>query len=133
RRGKRRGRRRCCHRGGAGGDIRNNHDSSNSISWRAGWHGVRNDRNVGWWFYSRDRPSCCSWRGYRRQCLGSRLVVKLARVLMLAPVVSILSLQKRRRGMGRQAAGEGKRPPIVPLFVIGFLVMVFIRSTMQLP
>lgn len=61
------------------------------------------------------------------------VVVKLARVLMLAPVVSILSLQKRRRGMGRQAAGEGKRPPIVPLFVIGFLVMVFIRSTMQLP
>ncbi|WP_316249011.1 putative sulfate exporter family transporter [Brachybacterium sp. Z12] len=56
------------------------------------------------------------------------MIVKLARVLMLAPVMATLSLQQRREGMA-----EGKRPPLVPLFVLGFLAMVVLRSVAPLP
>lgn len=56
------------------------------------------------------------------------VIVKLARVLMLAPVMAVLSLQQRRAG-----AADGKRPPLVPLFVLGFLAMVLLRSLAPLP
>ncbi len=56
------------------------------------------------------------------------VIVKLARVLMLAPVVTVLSIRQRR------LTGEaGSRPPIVPLFVIGFIACAVIRSTGVLP
>jgi uncharacterized integral membrane protein (TIGR00698 family) len=57
------------------------------------------------------------------------VVVKLTRVLMLAPVVATVSVRKRLAG------GEtgGKRPPIVPLFVLGFLACVAFRSTGMIP
>lgn len=61
------------------------------------------------------------------------VVVKLARVLLLAPVVFILGLVKRRQSSGVQTTGQEKRPPIVPLFIIGFLSMVLLRSTVVLP
>ena len=58
------------------------------------------------------------------------VVVKLARVLMLAPVAAVLSVRQRRSG--RVEAGQ-KRPPIVPLFILGFLAMVLLRSFADLP
>lgn len=61
--------------------------------------------------------------------LGVAVIVKLARVLLLAPVVAVLSVRQRRLGHG----AEGKRPPIVPIFIIGFLAMVILRSTLPLP
>jgi uncharacterized integral membrane protein (TIGR00698 family) len=63
--------------------------------------------------------------------LGLAVIVKLARVLMLAPVMAVVSIV-RRRAMKGQAA-DIKRPPIIPLFVAGFIVMVLIRSTGILP
>lgn len=57
------------------------------------------------------------------------VVVKLTRVILLAPMVAGVGLMHRRRGTG---AG-GKRPPIVPLFVVGFLVMIAARSTGLVP
>lgn len=62
--------------------------------------------------------------------LGLAVVVKLARVLMLAPVVAGLGLWQRRAGRSNPGA---KRPPIVPLFIVGFLAMVVLRSTVELP
>lgn len=62
--------------------------------------------------------------------LGAAVVVKLARILLLAPVVAILSVRQRRSGNAKP--GE-KRPPIVPLFIVGFLAMVLLRSTIDLP
>ncbi len=62
--------------------------------------------------------------------LGIAVIVKLARVLMLAPVMAVLSVRQRRTGTTRP--GE-KRPPIVPLFIVGFLAMVLLRSTVDLP
>jgi uncharacterized integral membrane protein (TIGR00698 family) len=61
--------------------------------------------------------------------LAAAVVVKLTRVLMLAPMVAITAISTRRRG----TATEGARPPIVPLFIVGFLVMVLIRTFVPLP
>jgi uncharacterized integral membrane protein (TIGR00698 family) len=57
------------------------------------------------------------------------VVVKLTRVLLLAPVVATVSVRKRMAG----AKTEGKRPPIVPLFVLGFLACVALRSIGVIP
>jgi uncharacterized integral membrane protein (TIGR00698 family) len=56
------------------------------------------------------------------------VVVKLARVVMLAPMVAAVSVRQRRRHAARAA-----RPPIVPMFVLGFLAMVAVRSSGLLP
>lgn len=53
------------------------------------------------------------------------VVVKLARVLMLAPVLGVLTSLQRRH----DAAAGGPRPPVVPLFVAGFIAMAVLRST----
>ncbi len=62
--------------------------------------------------------------------LGAAVVVKLARVLMLAPVMLILSVRQRNR-LGADV--EVKRPPLVPLFVVAFVVCVLLRSSGLLP
>ncbi|EPR76225.1 putative membrane protein YeiH [Leifsonia rubra CMS 76R] len=63
--------------------------------------------------------------------LGLAVIVKLARVLMLAPVITVISLYRRRAL--KDAPSSVKRPPIVPLFVGGFIVMVLIASTGIVP
>jgi uncharacterized integral membrane protein (TIGR00698 family) len=56
------------------------------------------------------------------------VVVKLTRVVLLAPMVAGVSLvERRRRGT------TGKRPPIVPLFVVGFLATMVLRSAGVVP
>ncbi|MBW3084540.1 hypothetical protein KEM60_00728 [Austwickia sp. TVS 96-490-7B] len=57
------------------------------------------------------------------------VVVKLTRVLLLAPVIMGISWSLRRGG----ATASGKRPPIMPLFVAGFLMAVLVRSMLPLP
>lgn len=82
------------------------------------------------------------------------VIVKLARVLLLAPVAAVLSVRQRRiyRGSREPAANDSavditgtsgaeptqlspqtKMPPLVPLFVLGFLAMVLLRSFVDLP
>ncbi len=56
------------------------------------------------------------------------VVVKLARVLLLAPVLAAISIGQR----GGRTAAAGKQP-LVPLFVVGFLAAVGIRSLGILP
>ncbi|NEM91459.1 putative sulfate exporter family transporter [Galbitalea soli] len=60
--------------------------------------------------------------------LAAAVVVKLTRVLMLAPIVAVTAVQTRRRGV----AG-GARPPVVPLFIVGFLALVAVRTFIPLP
>lgn len=62
--------------------------------------------------------------------LAVAIVVKLTRVLMLAPMVAFASIQSRRKATGNGAA---KRPAIVPLFILGFLAAVLVRSFVPLP
>jgi uncharacterized integral membrane protein (TIGR00698 family) len=67
--------------------------------------------------------------------LAPAVIVKLTRVVLLAPLVAGMSLWRRRRRAASytQGGAEGARPPIVPLFVAGFLVMVAVRSLNLLP
>ncbi|MET7620638.1 putative sulfate exporter family transporter [Streptomyces sp. NPDC005408] len=66
--------------------------------------------------------------------LGEAVLVKLMRVALLAPLVAAVAVSVRRRRAGSSSASQAsKRLPLVPLFVIGFLVMVALRSTGLLP
>ncbi len=62
--------------------------------------------------------------------LGEAVLVKLMRVALLAPIVAVVALGVRRR-TGRVAGAP--RVPVVPLFVVGFLAAVALRSTGLLP
>lgn len=82
--------------------------------------------------------------------LAIAVVIKLTRVLMLAPMVSIAALAVHSRDkrdslnvrfgngtdVGLELSTDAKpaqRPPVLPLFVAGFLLAVVIRSFVPLP
>ncbi|PSJ27592.1 putative sulfate exporter family transporter [Streptosporangium nondiastaticum] len=76
--------------------------------------------------------------------LTDAVLVKLMRVALLAPLVAAVavSVRKRRQASAQSSAGAsaqasaepaGKRPPLVPLFVLGFLAMVAVRTTGWVP
>lgn len=75
--------------------------------------------------------------------LASAVVVKLARVVLLAPIVALTSVALRRSAAARTGQGTGhgtgrrtsagRRPPLVPLFVLGFLATVAVRSLGLVP
>lgn len=58
-------------------------------------------------------------------------LVKLIRVSMLAPVVLAFSLIIRARGLAD--TGGGKAPPLLPGFVIGFMVLAALNSAGAIP
>jgi uncharacterized integral membrane protein (TIGR00698 family) len=57
------------------------------------------------------------------------VAVKLIRVAMLAPVTTVIGLWARRS----RHTTAAHRPPVLPVFLLGFLAMVAIRSTGVLP
>lgn len=61
--------------------------------------------------------------------LAVAVVVKLTRVLMLAPMVAIAAAVERRRSTD----ASGPRPAIVPLFIAGFLAAVVVRTFVDVP
>ncbi|MFB7504170.1 MULTISPECIES: YeiH family protein [Streptomyces] len=63
--------------------------------------------------------------------LREAVLVKLMRVVLLAPLTAGTALALRRSGRAWAIAGE-KRPPALPLFVAGFLAMMVLRSTQLL-
>ncbi|MFI6345947.1 YeiH family protein [Streptomyces sp. NPDC050560] len=76
--------------------------------------------------------------------LTTAVVVKLTRVVLLAPLVAAVGLHARRRqralvaagaaGAGAEAgAADVRMPPPVPLFVAGFLAAIAVTSTGLLP
>ncbi len=66
------------------------------------------------------------------KALAVAVIVKLTRVAMLAPLLAFVAIGSRKR-MGEAAVAGAKRPPILPLFIVLFLVAVAIRSTGVLP
>ncbi|MET9426892.1 putative sulfate exporter family transporter [Streptomyces sp. NPDC003036] len=64
--------------------------------------------------------------------LGEAVLVKLMRVALLAPLVAALVVASRHRGRPAGPA-DLARPPLVPLFVAGFLAMVALRTTGLVP
>lgn len=71
--------------------------------------------------------------------LGDAVLVKLMRVSLLAPLAAAVALGLRRRRAfhagNYQAANArpGRKPSLVPLFVLGFLAMIALSSTGWLP
>lgn len=61
--------------------------------------------------------------------LAMAVVVKLTRVLLLAPMVAIAAAVERRRSTD----AAGPRPAIVPLFIAGFLAAVLLRTFVPVP
>ncbi len=65
--------------------------------------------------------------------LETAVVVKLTRVAMLAPLLAIVAVESRRRraAMGVAVADIDAvaRPPVLPWFVVAFVVAAAIRST----
>ncbi len=58
-------------------------------------------------------------------------LVKLIRVSMLAPVVLVISLAVRRYAQAEST--ESKRPPLLPVFVVAFLVFAALNSVGAIP
>lgn len=65
--------------------------------------------------------------------LAVAVVVKLTRVLMLAPMTAIVSVQTRRQAASADGEARAPRPPLVPLFIVGFAVLVLVRTFVPLP
>jgi uncharacterized integral membrane protein (TIGR00698 family) len=72
--------------------------------------------------------------------LAVAVVVKLTRVVLLAPMVAAAATIERRRlqtvSAGAGGGGDGTataRPPIVPLFVAGFIAAVLVRTLLPVP
>jgi uncharacterized integral membrane protein (TIGR00698 family) len=61
--------------------------------------------------------------------LALATVAKLGRVVLLAPLIAIVGAAEHRRFADTTA----KRPPLLPLFVAGFLAAVLIRTFIPLP
>ena len=65
------------------------------------------------------------------------IVVKLTRVMLLAPLVAAVSFARRRK-LNRTLAtqpdkSQAKLPSLMPLFIVGFLAAVTINSAFDLP
>ena len=64
---------------------------------------------------------------YDEASLAPALLVKLTRVILLAPLVAGVGLWRRRQHAA--VGGGGRRAPVVPLFVVGFLAAIALRAT----
>jgi len=68
---------------------------------------------------------------YDEASLATATLVKLTRVVLLAPMVAFVGLSVRRRmdAPARDGAVEVELPPIVPLFVVLFIAAIGVRAT----
>lgn len=75
------------------------------------------------------------------EALKAAVVVKLVRVALLAPLLAAIAVSRRRRtvvtsadaGAAVEIGAPSRRPPILPLFIVLFLVAVAIRSSGVVP
>ncbi len=62
--------------------------------------------------------------------LGIATITKLGRVVLLAPLVGLAGVLRSRGGSTLQSS---KKPPLLPLFVLGFLAAILVRTFVPLP
>jgi uncharacterized integral membrane protein (TIGR00698 family) len=68
-----------------------------------------------------------------KEAADSAIVVKLSRVVLLAPLVTIMALWVKRGKSGFIAKASRGKINIMPLFVFGFLVMIAVRTSGVIP
>ena len=65
------------------------------------------------------------------------IVVKLTRVMLLAPLVAAVSFTRRRElshtNITDSKTQKAKLPPVIPLFIVGFIAAISINSSFNLP
>ncbi|MBE7700880.1 putative sulfate exporter family transporter [Oerskovia sp. Sa1BUA8] len=113
------------------------------LPWLAGLLGLDDDRAGLWIGASVQEVAQVVTAGgaISAAALATATVSKLARVVLLAPIVAGAGVVKARRERVARPADVGvaagapaaRRTPPVPLFVVGFLVAVLVRSTGLLP
>ncbi|MFK7918473.1 MAG: YeiH family protein [Ilumatobacter sp.] len=65
--------------------------------------------------------------------LTTAIAVKLTRILLLAPIVAGVNVA-RSRALAKSGLDNGaKKPPLIPIFVVGFIVAVLIRTSGVVP
>ena len=71
---------------------------------------------------------------WNQEAISAAIVVKLARVCLLAPIVLILSIRHRRYLQANNLSSiENEKVPLIPLFVVGFIIVAVIHNVMNLP
>lgn len=65
--------------------------------------------------------------------LTTAIAVKLTRILLLAPIVTGVNVQRSRSVARSGAETDTRRPPPIPLFVAGFMACVLIRTIDVVP
>ena len=65
--------------------------------------------------------------------LATAIVVKLTRVMLLAPLIAGIAVRHRRSDASPTDTPDEDRPPIVPPFIIAFVAMVAIASIGVIP
>jgi uncharacterized integral membrane protein (TIGR00698 family) len=65
--------------------------------------------------------------------LATAIVVKLTRVMMLAPLVAGIAVGRRRSDRRSAEAEDAPRPPLVPPFIVAFVGMVALASLGVIP
>lgn len=63
----------------------------------------------------------------------SATVVKLSRVLLLAPLIGVISVWIQRPTVGIRPRFPGRKAPLIPAFVLGFIAMVVLRTIGVIP
>ena len=71
---------------------------------------------------------------WSQDAISAAIVVKLARVCLLAPIVLILSLRHRRYLKSiNQTETQSEKVPLIPFFVLGFIAVATFHNTVTLP
>lgn len=68
------------------------------------------------------------------EAVKSAVVIKLARVCLLAPIVLILSIRHRRYLTAQgESAHTSVKVPLIPFFVLGFIAVATINNLFEIP
>lgn len=71
---------------------------------------------------------------WNQDAISAAIVVKLARVCLLAPIVLILSIRHRRYlNATNQTNVTNEKVPIIPFFVLGFILVAIFHNSVTLP
>lgn len=71
---------------------------------------------------------------WNQEAISAAIVVKLARVCLLAPIVLILSIRHRRYlKANNQTNVANEKLPIIPFFVLGFILVAIFHNSVTLP
>jgi len=71
---------------------------------------------------------------WSQDAIAAAIVVKLARVCLLAPIVLILSVRHRKylKSINKEAE-KSEKVPLIPFFVLGFIAVAIFHNTVDLP